>query len=1761
MAEPTSRQLLGYEESDFPTREALAGALPEPERDIPLTEVFSRAVESGAEGLSTDIDYFQALAQTLVGADEAAANNISRARQNEEYTASVMEDIASFEEFLDQPTFEGFLTQSVKAVGQITPSAISTIAGAGVGGLAAVAGRGVLSATGRSAAKRVVADSFNKVAKGVATPDETELANEMYKYFRRGALGGAFASEYAPLSGSNLSEALDSGKELDPMQAFRAAVVGAPQAAVGVLGEVALLKLVGNVAGKRAAKEGGIFNRLASDIAGSALKGGAIEGTTEFVQEGISVANRFDLDDDFTGEEAALRLAESAFAGFLGGKAAGAAGGTLGAAAGESKRIFDKARERLNQAQEQRVDAEINAEQFGETDAGVTTPEPKADLDAQLDAIHDSNSTKKAVWIAGEQGKEQFPEDGRYIINDKVFHARYVPGRGTIVTKSEQLADEVVKSGASEESLAEALGYTSTKVDGADLVVEALDANGNVVSAELTTAANLGAAQENAAGLSPLGSAGVRVISADQALETRKRKLEDEAPRAMDIPDEVREAFGGEPDQIIDTEPTVVATYTPRKEGDLFPGEQAAREAFVTEFGNDSRVEQFSQKLLETAVAEQKANPSSIVSVVERDGKFEVVRQDFDKLYRFKRDGKVERLPLQQFLERQVGFAQGAPQQFRNAVLVRPDGTTAAISLVSLVNAGRFLVEGREGTQYTGSGGYLNAQRAGLSEMFADLALEGYDLQDANGVSLLNQANYGANGRFSGQPVTAAIVGGKPKDINWMMNRTPRGAELSSEVRETVSDVGPIDERRDFDPELDARNVAEEDPNDISQRAASTEMETEEISAREPTRDEAFGGNPDRREGPAPTTGARVNQPIPTLAKERAPEQEGPEFEPTRPVRPTATWQSDPIVKGVHDELQSRLNLDERPLIVSFSILQSMSDADVRNQYPPNVAAAILNMRRLLTQRSTAYGYYDRQTNTIVIKETGNSMQDALVLAHELGHALFRQEQTKAMANPALRSRLEAAYKANKKYDSYERFENGFEEWYADQVARWASKQYINRQARNLPERHFKKLARRLKDLFNSITRVNFKRRFANYDMVNETFEQYIEGTLDAAARHSAEANTQTTQQTMVPDIVEQVQNTPGARSTARAYEKATKSNLAGAIRSLLLPADNILRRVAGDEIADMFYVRAQDLAGRGKLGFLRATNTTIARWKNRFEREIGDMSSQEVQDGFTAAFASTPTAELTGVARQIRDYLEAFYDEYIEPSNTGIGKRLNYFPVSLNLFEITERRAEFKQLLLNNDPDLDPKTIDAAIDRLVKLGQSIEEETAIDPTNPAAAVEQTIRLTANIDRELLGDFVNSPDAAFIDYMRHVIKRVEFNKATGGPEALRERLAELSDEDRKTAEDVIASYLGYQKEPIAPWMRKLNSWGQFLQFVTILPFATIASLPDLAGPIINHKDFSGLWTGFKQIAATIKNKQEAEQLARDIGVVTSETVANAWVTQAEQDYMDPMVRKLSDGYFRLIGLDFFTKFSREFASNMGVQFLLNHARNEFNNPNSARYLQELGVTAEEVLAWNENRSFDTPEGAKVRDALARFVESSIMRPNAAERPVWASDPRWALVWQLKGYFYSYYKTIMGGVLREAEARTETTTGMAQLTAVASVLLLTAVATMPLAMLGMELREYAKNGLAWLLPGVEADQKYFRSDKMDWDDYWFEIIEKSGFLGPLSMAQMAHQNSEWGGSAIFSLLGPTAETIEEVFKNGWRVDRTLGNRLIPIYSQL
>ena len=173
-----------------------------------------------------------------------------------------------------------------------------------------------------------------------------------------------------------------------------------------------------------------------------------------------------------------------------------------------------------------------------------------------------------------------------------------------------------------------------------------------------------------------------------------------------------------------------------------------------------------------------------------------------------------------------------------------------------------------------------------------------------------------------------------------------------------------------------------------------------------------------------------------------------------------------------------------------------------------------------------------------------------------------------------------------------------------------------------------------------------------------------------------------------------------------------------------------------------------------------------------------------------------------------------------------------------------------------------------------------------------------------------------------------------------------------------------------------------------------------------------------------------KKRQELAQFAKDIGVVSTDAINTMYINAAELDFMVPTAKKYSDAFFKAIGLEWFTKFTRIFAGGMGKAFLIDHGkRARLGEERSIRYLKELNLTWEQVDAWNKGgQKITGAENEEVRLALARFVDESIVRPNAAERPVWASDPRFALIWQLKSFFYAYGKNIVGGLMRESKNR-------------------------------------------------------------------------------------------------------------------------------------
>jgi len=650
----------------------------------------------------------------------------------------------------------------------------------------------------------------------------------------------------------------------------------------------------------------------------------------------------------------------------------------------------------------------------------------------------------------------------------------------------------------------------------------------------------------------------------------------------------------------------------------------------------------------------------------------------------------------------------------------------------------------------------------------------------------------------------------------------------------------------------------------------------------------------------------------------------------------------------------------------------------------------------------------------------------------------------------------------------------------------------------------------------------------------------------------------------------------PGlSNAITRKVQEIIRSDGFTPIYNFVVTADTRLRKIGGNKLADLFYGRSQQSKGQGrnKLGFLKtAMLEGNARFSQLEDMVDGKLDSPEVQESIRIAFTSTPTRDLTDAnAIAVRQWFDKFYDEYIEPSNTDVGRQRDYAPVVLKLSAIDQDPAGLVALLMEADPEAKESDIRSAVQRLVNYQQVVMDEgpISIEETNPAQSAEKAIQLTKKVDREKLQEagFLEDPDIALMRYISNMVKRVEWNRNTKddfGNSIYEEELRKLDPKARAEAEKIVHKYLGYQDAPLGPMWRAINSWGSILQIFAILPLAVLGSIPELAGPVIASKEFGSVTTGMKEIVNTIRNRDEARVLARDLGVVTSQSVANVMMSQAELDYMSTNARKVADGFFRFTLLDTYTKFTREFASNMGVRFLENHSNSETAGPFSKRYLQELGVTAEEVQVWSKsNQDFSTPEGKKVRMALQRFVESSTLRPNSAERPLWASDPRWALVWQLKGFVFSYGKVMLAGAKRESLARLEGASAKdvntyAAMTGAAGVFALMGIATMPLAMVGMELREYAKFGLAWAIPGIDHEAKnYFRTDDMSWGTYMGAAFDRGFAMGPFTIARQAMQAADWGRGvtgAAAVVLGPTAETLHRMSTDGF--PSTLENRILP-----
>jgi hypothetical protein len=260
--------------------------------------------------------------------------------------------------------------------------------------------------------------------------------------------------------------------------------------------------------------------------------------------------------------------------------------------------------------------------------------------------------------------------------------------------------------------------------------------------------------------------------------------------------------------------------------------------------------------------------------------------------------------------------------------------------------------------------------------------------------------------------------------------------------------------------------------------------------------------------------------------------------------------------------------------------------------------------------------------------------------------------------------------------------------------------------------------------------------------------------------------------------------------------------------------------------------------------------------------------------------------------------------------------------------------------------------------------------------------------------------------------------------------------AEVSRRGHRYARAVMAmeGTLGYD---ISPTMRRINSGMLVYQNIRILPLALFSSLIDAAGIVVRGgtvgNGFDAFKRGIGDLIRPLHKDGEPEdgavKLAELMGTVDNKLMLDALGETYSSVYLYGWAKRLNEKVFQWNGMESWNRSMRVAATQAAVQFIGAHAKTP--SKHSARWLAELGLTSQDVAFDAEGRmkvfveeGLSPSEAAKIRAGVQRWVDSAVLRPNAAQRPAWASDPHYALVFHLKQFTYSFHTVILKRVANE-----------------------------------------------------------------------------------------------------------------------------------------
>jgi len=289
---------------------------------------------------------------------------------------------------------------------------------------------------------------------------------------------------------------------------------------------------------------------------------------------------------------------------------------------------------------------------------------------------------------------------------------------------------------------------------------------------------------------------------------------------------------------------------------------------------------------------------------------------------------------------------------------------------------------------------------------------------------------------------------------------------------------------------------------------------------------------------------------------------------------------------------------------------------------------------------------------------------------------------------------------------------------------------------------------------------------------------------------------------------------------------------------------------------------------------------------------------------------------------------------------------------------------------------------------------------------------------------------------------------------------------------------------------------------------------------------INHASRGLVRTLYKRFPKA-QSTRALEEVGLGLDAAITERIAEAFGGE---------LTKASKLFFKTVGLDQFTRFTRVAANETGKNMIVGHLKALAKRPKFfkghrkeklIRELNELGVDVDKGVKWfNGGANKTDPFFQEIKSGGLRFTNEVIMNPQVVNRPLWHSNPHFHTIMQLKGFQTTFGNTVVKRMARELVQRGVFNSVEAATKYAAIMGLMTYTA-----MLGNELRET-------LVYGSEGNPR-FKDEPIE--QKYFRALERTGFTGAFQFGLDATLAHRFGSSGFGALMGPTASQAEEVLE--------------------